>query len=220
MSLIETLCHGPGVLHTSAVPKLWSDTIDSHRRAVRETVLAAAGTLVAERGLRSVTMSEVALRAGIGRATLYKYFPDLSALLREWHERQVGLHLDRLVEIGKRPGPPRDRLADVLHAYAAMIRDTGRHDAELAAFLHHDGHVTSAEARLSGLLRELLTEAAATGAVRSDVAADELAIFCRNALQAARGLASPEAVARLVSVVLAGLGTCAGSPPGAAAVPH
>ncbi|HEX5902785.1 MAG TPA: helix-turn-helix domain-containing protein, partial [Actinomycetota bacterium] len=56
------------------MPRLWTETVDAHRREVRSAVLDAAADLVAERGLRSVTMSEIAHRSGIGRATLYKYF--------------------------------------------------------------------------------------------------------------------------------------------------
>ena len=71
------------------VPKLWSETIESHRTAVREATLDTTAALVAEHGLRSVTMSQIAEHTGIGRATLYKYFPDVEAILVAWHERQV-----------------------------------------------------------------------------------------------------------------------------------
>src|SRR5262249_58986600 len=63
--------------YTRPVPKLWSDTIDDHRRAVRDAILEATGRLVAKQGLVSLRMSHVAESTGIGRATLYKYFPDV-----------------------------------------------------------------------------------------------------------------------------------------------
>jgi AcrR family transcriptional regulator len=53
------------------VPKLWTDTVDEHRRAVRDATLDATARLVAEHGLASVTMSKIATETGIGRATLY-----------------------------------------------------------------------------------------------------------------------------------------------------
>lgn len=34
-----------------------------------------------------MTMSRIAEEIGIGRATLYKYFPDVEAILLAWHER-------------------------------------------------------------------------------------------------------------------------------------
>ncbi|TJV36742.1 MAG: helix-turn-helix transcriptional regulator, partial [Mesorhizobium sp.] len=55
------------------MPKLWNETIDAHRRAVRDACLDTTAALVAEHGLLSVTMSKIAEETGIGRATLYKY---------------------------------------------------------------------------------------------------------------------------------------------------
>jgi hypothetical protein len=55
------------------------------------------------------------------------------------------------------------------------------------------------------MVRDLLAEAAATGAVRNDVAPDELASYCLHALAAAGSLPSKAAVRRLVTITLAGL---------------
>ena len=73
----------------STMPKLWNETIEAHRREVRDAILDTTAALVAEHGLRSVTMSQIAEKTGIGRATLYKYFPDVEAILPAWHERQI-----------------------------------------------------------------------------------------------------------------------------------
>ena len=96
------------------MPRLWTKTIETHRQAVRDTVLDTAAHLAARRGLRSVTMSEIAKEAGIGRATLYKYFHDVEAILLAWHERQIAGHLAQLAEAADRPGTPGARLAAVL----------------------------------------------------------------------------------------------------------
>ena len=39
------------VVYTSAVPKLWSETIAAHRREVRDAILDTAAALVDEHGL-------------------------------------------------------------------------------------------------------------------------------------------------------------------------
>ncbi|MDQ3153275.1 MAG: TetR/AcrR family transcriptional regulator, partial [Actinomycetota bacterium] len=57
------------------MPKLWNETIEAHRRAVIDATLDTTWALVTEHGLLSVTMSQIAEKTGIGRATLYKYFP-------------------------------------------------------------------------------------------------------------------------------------------------
>jgi AcrR family transcriptional regulator len=187
------------------MPKLWTDTIETHRREVRDAILDTAAAL-AEHGLLSVTMTRIADEAGIGRATLYKYFPDVEAILLAWHERQIGAHLDHLGDIRKRAADPGQRLEAVLEAYALISHQArGHHDTELAAFLHRDHQIARDEERLRALIGELLSEAMETGDVRADIASNELASYCLHALAAARTLPSRAAVSRLVAVTLAGL---------------
>jgi AcrR family transcriptional regulator len=59
--------------------------VETHRQEVREAILDATGSLVQSRGLLAVTMSDIAEATGIGRATLYKYFPDVETILSAWH---------------------------------------------------------------------------------------------------------------------------------------
>jgi AcrR family transcriptional regulator len=188
------------------VPRLWNDTIEAHRRAVHEATLDTAATLVAERGLRAVTMSQIAERTGIGRATLYKYFSDVEAILLAWHERQITRHLEHLAEVRDRAASAGERLEAVLQAYAVISREShGHHDAELAAFLHQGEQVARARRKLRNMIRDLLVGCAQTGEVRDDVAPEELASYCLHALAAASSLPSRAAVRRLVAVVLTGL---------------
>jgi AcrR family transcriptional regulator len=187
------------------VPKLWNETIEAHRHAVREAILDTTWALVTEHGLTSVTMSQIAEQTGIGRATLYKYFPDVQAILFAWHQRQVTGHLERLAELRDQAGDAGERLKAVLEAYALISHHREHHGTELAALLHRGEHVARAQQQLIELIRDLLTEVAATGDVRDDVAPAELATYCLHALTAASSLPSKAAVRRLVTVTLAGL---------------
>lgn len=185
------------------MPKLWNETIETHRRAVHDAVLDAAAELVAEDGLRAVTMSDIAERAGIGRATLYKYFPDAEAILLAWHERQVTAHLRYLAEVRDLAAGPGQRLKAVLEAYGRLSHD--HNEVELSAFLHRGQHVSRAHAELTGLLCDLLHEGQEAGEVRDDVPDSELADYCIHAMSATGGLQSEAAVDRRVMVTLAGL---------------
>lgn len=185
------------------VPKLWDETIEAHRRAVRDATLDTAAALVAEHGLLSVTMSQIAEETGIGRATLYKYFADVEAILLAWHERQVTAHLDQLAEVRDQESDPAQRLQAVLKTYALISHQ--HPNTELAAQLHRAEHIARAQRQLHDFIRELLTQAADAGDVRDDVAPNELASYCLHALTAASSLPSKAAVRRLVVVILAGL---------------
>jgi len=185
------------------VPKLWNETIEAHRRAVGDAILDTAAVLASEHGLRSVTMSQIAQETGIGRATLYKYFSDVDAILVAWHTRQISGHLEHLVKVRDQAGTARERLEAVLEAYALICHE--HHGTELAAVLHRGEHVARAQQHLSDFIGDLLSEGARDGELRDDVAADELANYCLHALAAASSLPSKAAVRRLVTVTLAGV---------------
>ena len=185
------------------MPKLWKETIEAHRREVGDAILDNTVALVAEHGLRTVTMSQIAEQTGIGRATLYKYFRDVESILLAWHERHVTGHLDQLSELSDQAGEPARRLEAVLGAYALVQHRRGA--GEVAALLHRDEHVAWAGRRLHELIRGLLAEAADAGDVRGDVTPDELASYCLHALAAAGSLPTEAAVRRLVAVTLAGM---------------
>ena len=220
-----------GETYTSRMPRLWTDTIKTHRREVSGAILETTAELVGEHGLAAVTMSQIAEKTGIGRATLYKYFPDVETIVVAWHERHVTHHLERLTEIRDRATDARERLEAVLEAYALISHERARAHSEehphtrsrhrphthskdhphapfaseLAAYVHGGRHVAHAQRLLSDFIRDLLADAAKAGAVRRDVDPAELADYCIHALGAASALRSKVAVQRLVAVTLAGL---------------
>lgn len=189
------------------MPKLWANTVETHRHEVREAIQDTAVALVAEQGLRAVTMSQIAEQTGIGRATLYKYFPDVDSILQAWHERQIHTHLQELVEAGRSAKDPLDRLTAVLTSYALIAHGSrGHRDTEFAALLHsHRGSHNHAEQQLRRMLRRLIGDGVASGSVRDDVPTDELTEYSLHALDASKRLASKPAVRRLVEVTIAGL---------------
>src|SRR5262245_47744429 len=72
MSLSMQSASDVGVLYTGEVPKLWNETVEEHRKEVRQAILETTAALVSKGGLAAVTMSQIAEETGIGRATLYK----------------------------------------------------------------------------------------------------------------------------------------------------
>ncbi|MER6668302.1 helix-turn-helix domain-containing protein [Amycolatopsis japonica] len=93
----------------------------------RAKILEAAEGLFAARPAADITMEDIAKAAGVGRATLYRRYPDRSAIavaLLDEHERELQ---ERLLT-GPPPlgpgAPPAERLAAF---YAAMIGLLARH---------------------------------------------------------------------------------------------
>lgn len=185
------------------MPKLWSETIEAHRHAVQDAILEQAAALVTKHGLTSVTMSQIAEAAGIGRATLYKYFPDVGTILSAWHESKITSHLSVLRETAESSGNAKERLKSVLEAYAHLAHQ--KHSAELATLLHDGAHVEYAHQHLRDMIARIIKEGVTTGTIRKDIAPKELALFCLHALTAAESLNSKTAVGRLVNVILSAL---------------
>jgi AcrR family transcriptional regulator len=186
------------------VPKLWSETIEEHRRAIHDATLDTTAALVSEHGLAAVTMSQIAAATGIGRATLYKYFPDVEAILMAWHERHIALHLRLLTAARDAAATPGEQLDAVLEAYALIQHQ--HHGTEMpVALLHRGEHVARARQQLQDLVASLLAAGVQAGDIRADIAPGELAGYCLHALTAAGSLPSEAAVRRLLTVTMSGL---------------
>lgn len=112
-------------------PALRDRPADPHERADaarnRAKVLEAAERLFAHGDPRTVTMADIARAAGVGRATLYRRYPDpgsVAVALLDEHERRLQEQL-----LGGPPplgpgAPPGTRLAAF---YAAMVDLLDRH---------------------------------------------------------------------------------------------
>jgi AcrR family transcriptional regulator len=189
-----------------SMPRLWNATIETHRRAVQDAILETTWALVEENGLLSVTMTQVAEQTGIGRATLYKYFPDVESILVAHHQRHVTEHLGRLTDLRDEPGTPEERLVAVMHEFARICHHRGRHGTvELDALLHKGKDTVEAQHEVRDILADLLREAGRAGAVRTDIPPKELAGYCVHALSAAGSIPSQAGLRRLVAVTLDGL---------------
>ena len=173
----------------------------------RARVLDAAARLFAERHGRAVTMEQIAAAAGVGKATLYRRYPDVASIavaLLDEHERALQ---DRLLH-GPPPlgpgAPPGDRLAafyramvDLLerHGHLALAAETGARRFETGAYqawaLHVrtlleeagvDGRAALADALLAPLAPDSYAHQRASG--RSPRAiANALATLARRVLR-------------------------------------
>jgi AcrR family transcriptional regulator len=93
----------------------------------RAKILEAAEELFAARPAADVTMEDIAKAAGVGRATLYRRYPDRSAIavaLLDEHERELQARLLSGPPPLGPSAPPAERLAAF---YAAMIGLLERH---------------------------------------------------------------------------------------------
>ena len=141
----------------------------------RRRVLEAAAALFAERDPATVTMDDVARRAGVGRATLYRRYPDrtaIAAALLDEHERVLQ---DALLggppPLG--PGaPPAERLEAFLLALADLHERHGH--LSLAIETERQRLATGAQGAWRLHVEHLLGEAGVGAGQERGALADQL----------------------------------------------
>ncbi len=188
------------------MPRLWADTMDSHRRQVNDAILDATAELMTEQGPLSVSMSAIAERAGIGRATLYKYFPDVESILVAWHARNFAVQLNRLKALSQDEDVT---LEEVVEFVCGQRHHRPRHKGgEVLGTLAHtlagaEGIPKGAvEREIIAVLTDLLTRLVHRREVRDDEDPELLARWLLHAAHAPGDL-DDQAVSKLVADSLA-----------------
>lgn len=188
------------------MPRIWAGTIDTHRRQVTDAILDATAELITEHGPMSVAMAAIAERAGIGRATLYKYFPDLESILVAWHARDFAGHLHQLEALTERESVT---LADVSefvrkqrhhHSHGSADELMGTFAHSVAGFAHQMEDVVHKD--VLSALTKVLTRLRKSGEVRGDIKPSVLAQWLLHAVHAAAEV-DDRAIAQLVTDSLA-----------------
>lgn len=108
------------------MPKL-STAIDQSP-AVDETaekILQATRDLLLEFGLRRTSMDDIARRAGVGRATVFRKFADRSTLLGALFARETKRTIEAVDSIARQVEDPRQRVAA---GFAALVETLSQHD--------------------------------------------------------------------------------------------
>ncbi|MEE2041664.1 helix-turn-helix domain-containing protein [Nocardiopsis sp. CT-R113] len=173
-------------------------------RRNREKVLRAAFEAFASEGL-SVTVHEIARRAGVGAGTVSRHFPTKESLC----EAIVLSRMERLVHAARRFAEE-EAPGAALASFFTFVVDEGALDHGLGEALRGGGFDVAAAVRDTGhdvtaALGELLGAAQRAGEVRDDVDAADVKALMEGCTTRERGGTDEVARRRTVAVVLAGL---------------
>lgn len=169
----------------------------------REAILVAARELLAESA--DAPMCEIARRAGVGQATLYRNFPDrrdlAAALLVEQMEQTERLAAEHA-------GDP-----DAFHVLMRNVVETIARFHALGELAREDACLGSAldrrRRRLAELLKAPLKDAKVAGTIRGDVTLDDVFLMVsmvKGAIDGTDGPAARTAAAnRALTLLLNGL---------------
>jgi AcrR family transcriptional regulator len=185
----------------------------------RERLLKAARDVFVEQGVE-VALEDVAQRAGVGIATLYRRFPDRSALMR-------AVALDVLVQV---TAEARAALAEESDSFRALARYLHRSlDLRIAAVMpvldgqvdiEHDEALKQARDELAALFEAIVRAAWRGGQLRTDIGLGDIGLMVIRLARPLPGAFAREfddaAAHRQLDILLDGLrgGHAAGSAPG------
>jgi TetR/AcrR family transcriptional regulator, mexCD-oprJ operon repressor len=133
-------------------------------------IIDSAATILAERG-EAASMEEIASAAGIGRATLYRYFPNREELLSAMAAASVEELAARIEEANLEAVPFEEAVARLARAiiatgskFTALSRDGAKHSDDLPDL----------DVKVTEPIRALFRRASAEGALRPDLPLDVL----------------------------------------------
>ena len=182
-----------------------SHLLRSDARDNRERILEAARAVFATEGL-DVPMREIARRAGVGPATLYRRFPTKELLATEAFADQMRACYT-IVDEGLADPDPWHGFARVIQRLCELhAHDRGFTAAFVSAFPHAVDFATDRAQTLASIA-ELIRRAQDAGQVRSDVVLDDVIIvlMANNGIQARTPAARIAASKRFATLALQGL---------------
>jgi len=156
---------------------------EPRRRVPRERILEAARVLFGARGFETVTMAEIAARAGVARATVFNQFSSKHALVEAITAqvlRAYGDLLEGALAAEETPTPELvralfDGMGAGIESFYGFYRGVFREIVRIQVGLEEGGEAAAARARALASLRRLLARGQARGELSRDHAAEDLA---------------------------------------------
>jgi AcrR family transcriptional regulator len=140
----------------------------SDARRNRERIVAAASELFAEHGA-DLCVDDIARRAGVGHATIFRRFPTKDDLVLAMFEQRITEAAEAVEEIAATVEDPWDALAAAMAAIAErQTRDRGMFETASSDVIGSP-ELREARARITAPFGRLLQRAQQAGVVRGDL---------------------------------------------------
>jgi AcrR family transcriptional regulator len=176
----------------------------SNARANRERILAAAEAVFGASGELGST-EDVAARAGVGIATVFRHFPTKEALIEATLVRQFNRLGEHATQLAARPDP-----SEAIRQLIAALVETSSTKLMLLSLVRENDEypkaVLYATRQLQETINLILARAKAEGVVRDDVTVDEFFALVRGLGQAATTMPlEPGTLPRALEIIYRGL---------------
>lgn len=99
----------------------------------RDKLIDVARNLFAKKGFENTTMNDIATTSGKGRRTLYTYFKSKEEVYFAVIEQEMERLSEKMVEVGKRPMEPEDKLVELIYTHLNLIKEAVQRNGNLRA---------------------------------------------------------------------------------------
>jgi AcrR family transcriptional regulator len=170
----------------------------------RQRLVAAAGKAFAQSA--EVPLEDVARRAHVGIGTLYRHFPTRAALIEAAYRHEVAQLCVPLRQASRSPSPEAALQAWMERFIQYVAAKRGMNDV-LRSILSTESASLCAHTReqIVGSLRSLLSEAAASGAIRTDANAEDVLRALQGVWQVTSEPEWQDKARRLLNLLMDGL---------------
>jgi len=143
------------------VPKILGSSLEEHRETTRARVFEAFAELMGEQAYDTITLADVAARAGVGRTALYNHFRDKEAVIVAYATAETDQYIDRLRDALEGAAGPVEAMRTYVHQHIALQGEFHfGFGPELYGFLSPESlvaireHVVAVENVVRGILHE------------------------------------------------------------------
>jgi AcrR family transcriptional regulator len=171
-----------------------------------ELILEAADVEFAEKG-HEACVADIATRAGVGQATIFRRFETKDDLIAAVFLRKVEQLLEA-AETAQRKRRAWDGLMGLMSTLTeSQVRDRGFFQSMAHELLSKDDRMLERKQQMKEAVAEVVEKAKAEGDLREDIQPDDVYAFCCAAAQAAAmgPNAGPRAAKRYLAVITDGM---------------
>ena len=170
-----------------------------------ELILEAAAEAFAEKG-HEACVADIAQRAGVGQATLFRRFETKDDLIAAVFKRKLGQMLEAAEADGEQPRAWDGLCEFMATAMEMQMRDRGFFQAS-AERLMANPEILQLKQQLVAESTELVARAHAEGSLRKDISAEDIPALCCAAAQAGKmaPMVGPDAAKRYLQIVTDGM---------------
>lgn len=192
----------------------WEATVAEHKQRTLLRIGRAAADLITREGLSAVSMASLARTAGVSRATLYNYVPDVPTAIRAYLAAQTDAFHNHVATAITEETDAEAQLRRYVREQVAYVAGADHHAAvalaEAGAALTGPNCAPGPRHQIPAVLQRILDDGVVAGVFTPEAAGVQAflitrLLYCAHELLHQQRLSQPAAVETITSLILQGI---------------